>query len=588
MPIISQNTIRTLEKNARCNIDSPISENIIAHIIFTLNKDHPSLIEISARLMAQNPRQVIDGMKAVQGQATFPTLEVTTGNLCRKLKSNYAKLTSIKKPAVHTTLTDSFKVRVLEVPGIGDPSNFAPYVKRGWNKETAKSAITYLAHTCGRFFQENPNPTEEELSEFQQQELADAFAPILSDSASDETLTARQHKTYNNLCSNFYRARAVQQFLLEHHPEGNWPQTLIPLLPRITAPSIEPLKTITFEQYVKLCCLLKRLCQASVPHAYAGLLQAQCGTRIGESCAPLIGEFQLHDNGFCGRYYVQHQTTRDRQRTDILKNEYSYRYVYFCKLLCDMIELRKTQLQSAGYSLDDIATMPFASTTKLPKLFLNKNEVSHFLRTLLVRVGCDAKWLESEAARIYCRGAIAGTKDDLDPCAHKLRSTLATFYGNGGIPSDTLDAILGHKNLANLKKDYASESVANTICSQIDRTIYLGSLCGTTNPAYQDINVQQPCQYHLHGNNQYIFTAETDCYLMLNINSLEPASDISLQLPKSVPVANLLMDTIPNTLEHIRTRPILQPQVDPSIVEKWIEEAMNLDITDLIEVYGEP
>ena len=189
---------------------------------------------------------------------------------------------------------------------------------------------------------------------------------------------------------------------------------------------------------------------------------------------------------------------------------------------------------------------------------------------------------------MFCMGALAGSKDDLDVCAHKLRSTLATFYGNGGISSDTLDAILGHKNQANLKKDYASESAANQICCQIDRTIYLGSLCDTTNPAYQSINIQQPCQYQLHGNHQYMFTIESDSYLMLNLTSLEPASDISLKLPNNVLAENLLIDTIPNTLEHIRTRPILQPQADPSIVEKWIDEAMKLDITDLIEKYGEP
>ena len=196
----------------------------------------------------------------------------------------------------------------------------------------------------------------------------------------------------------FKEARVIQQYLLDNYP-GEWPETKIPVLGRYAVGKFEEIKSIGYERYIKFCVLLVRCCEIGIPHAFAAAGEALCGERIGESCAPLIGDFERQ--GDIGRYYVEYQIDKYGNRTNILKNPQSYRYVFFGNLMNYIIDLRIKQLMMAGVDTDAMENMPFAAKLSEPYTFLRKETVSSFIRELLVLCGCDEDWIRREAERLF-------------------------------------------------------------------------------------------------------------------------------------------------------------------------------------------
>ncbi|MGM9602427.1 MAG: hypothetical protein ACI3W5_12715, partial [Faecousia sp.] len=382
----------------------------------------------------------------------------------------------------------------------------------------------------------------------------------------------------------FAQAAIVQQYLLEHHSEISWPQTPIPVMPHILTPSIENIKSIEYEQYIKLKTLIVRCCHARVPYAFAASGTVICAERMGESCAPLIGDFEIY--GDFGRYYLEYQIDNDNQRTDELKNEYSERFVAFGQLMIDLINLRKAQLAEDGYSDAEIFIMPFGATASAPYEFLNKAKVSSFVRKLLTLVGCNEQWLEQQANKMFAAAEAEGNREDLDVGAHELRSTIATFAGNGGMSTEMLDAYLGHVNPRNKKGDYSTLEDAERVCRILDRCLLHGSLCATSNPAITPVPITVSHSYHLEGNSAYRFQCDTDMYVEFDLTTLECGDNITIQFPAECKSNVLQRRTVPDTIADKRTRPILLKLPDPETVEKWITEAKQIDLTDIIKHYG--
>lgn len=253
----------------------------------------------------------------------------------------------------------------------------------------------------------------------------------------------------------------------------------------------------------------------------------------------------------------------------------------------DMIKLRVSQLEALGHTHEAIGKMPLAALHKTPTSFLDKNKASAFLRALLNLVGCDERWLEAQAAQMYAAAAAAGNSEDLEVCAHTLRSTIATFACNGGVEAEAVDAFLGHKNDVNRKKDYASWAVAQALSSKLERCIYLGSLCKTTNPAYAPVMAKEGQRYVLDGNMKYRFEAKRDIYATFDLQNLHPGSVLKIRMPKQKGEEPFWVRTAPNDMAKIGTVAILQPLSDEDEVEKWIAEAHEINLDALILKYGE-
>lgn len=586
---LTQKNFTSLNAGQRVTLDSPVDDNMTAHLILSPKGEERTLIR--GYLTSLNPKTRITSVKEkTKTSISYESLPYDVRDLKNALIKSYKQL---NKPTarLRAIRPDTLAAQVMAIPDIKNPDNFRKYVPRGWGKNTASTAVSYFARTFGHFYQTSGfEATEADYLQFFENEIDRIYDTHFQRPCKNGIIVKqRRENIYNDLISRWRNARIVQLYLLENHPEFEWPATLIPLEPRYKSASTEETKTISYRQYITVLTLLKRLCMAEVPYSYAAHLEAVCGARIGESCAPYIKEFEITSD--YGRYYVEFQIDKNGNRTNVLKNKYSYRFVFYMDFLKEMIDLRKNQLVNAGFSADEIPNFPYASSSNNPHSFLSKQKVSAFLKEVLILAGCDEEWIKQESDRLFITSKATGNEEDLEVTAHLLRRTIATFLANGGIPIEVVDAILGHENEANKTEDYASEDKAREVCAMIDRAIYLGSLCKSSNPAFSPVNISTNTSANLHGNTAYSFVIQEDTYASINIACLEAGHAIRITAADNSPQLALFADSLldknnllspRDTIENNHSRPILPALPSPAEVERWIFEANQIDLTEII------
>ena len=580
---ISKEIMEKLERGCSYEFESAICENVVAKTKLVLQDGS---ILISSRLYTQIPVQKI---KEVPPQSTrsrnINVLPYDIRNIHNALASKYiASINSSKKRDKKSN--KEFPQRVYDVPGILCPENYSSYVAKGWGEGTTKQAVSYFANTIGKIYElYGDDATRVDFEEFREKEVERIYKANFQRPCKDGTIvTKRREQIYMGVNQRFKEARVIQQYLLDNYP-GEWPETKIPVLGRYAVGKFEEIKSIGYERYIKFCVLLVRCCEIGIPHAFAAAGEALCGERIGESCAPLIGDFERQ--GDIGRYYVEYQIDKYGNRTNILKNPQSYRYVFFGNLMNYIIDLRIKQLMMAGVDTDAMENMPFAAKLSEPYTFLRKETVSSFIRELLVLCGCDEDWIRREAERLFVASVVTGTDEDLDVSAHILRRTLATVWGNGGVHPDDVDAVLGHKNEKNLHKSFASWRDAKRIFGEITRSFHFGSMVECQNPAYCVNTISSPCKFRLHGNSKYSFHCETDLWVDVDLVTLEGNDAVYINVPKQCSAKDFLRREVPDTCESRESRPILPRLPAESDIEKWIADARLIDISKIIKRYGE-
>lgn len=582
MAIISSAALKAIKRGEKYVLEVNLGDNLAAHVQMKLKNN---VVKVQAYLMTLDPRaRVLDATKITRTCKSLKTLEVDVRNICSALLT---KINGAEKKMTKNYTNKEFSKRVLSVPGIMDPKNYIHYVTRGWGQSTTEGAVKYYANTIGGVYERfGSDATYDDFITFRDEEIDRIYAAEYSHPCKDGLVVQkRRQDIYNGVIERFGRATVVQKFLLEKYPEMDWPNTPIPVMPRYRTGARENIKTITMEQYIVSVVIIVRLCRAGCPYAFASLCEVLCAARIGESCAPLVGDFEL-SNG-CGRYYIDYQIDRNRQRTNILKNPQSHRFIYFGELMIDMIKTRISQLEEAGYSPEKHREMPFASSLKSPNDFLDKSKVSGFLRRILVLAGCDESWLEREAERLYIAAEATGNRDDVGVGAHEYRSTLTTFWLNGGMDQLTVDALLGHENELNRDEDYASWQAGKRIVAEMERAICLGSLTMSRNPATNPIVIDEDINFTLKGNKAYQFYCPEDTYFELDIETLEGNDEIILLADKCVSSASFVRREIPDSARDKEARPILANLPNKEEVEKWIEAAYKIDLSDVLERYGQ-
>lgn len=320
MAIITAQAKKALELKNTYKLEHIINTEIVA--VVTLKPQVDGKIVVSVFLMTQNPRQRIQDVNGMQGTAIgMATVEATVRNLCVSIHKKYKDMMSPSTVARQRGSSVEFVARVEAIDDVRNPRNFDPYVKKGWGEKTADAAVTYYSNTFGKFYEQYGEDADtEDFEEFRAGEVDRIYKKqYIRTDVNVEVIQRRRDGIYNSLNTRFSYAAAVQKFLLENHPEGNFPVTPIPVSIRTTARSAERVKAISMEQYIKLVAILQQLCLANVPYGFAVLLEVVCGARIGESCAPLIGDFELKPDH--GRYYICHQVDQKEERTDVLKND---------------------------------------------------------------------------------------------------------------------------------------------------------------------------------------------------------------------------------------------------------------------------
>lgn len=594
MQLVNKNAIENLKAGKKVKFDVPVTDSVAVHLFLSPKGGEQTAIR--GYLISLNPKSRITAVKEKsKTSSSYNSLPYDVRDLRNSLIREFESLnkSSARPRAIRP---ESFGAQVMEIDDIENPNNFTSYVPRGWGKTTASAAVSYYARTFGAFYEEyGYDAAEADYHSYLESEIKKIYASRYQNPCNDGSIILqRRASIYNGLMTRWSQARVVQQYLLDNHPEIDWPSTLIPVEPRYKAVSSEELKTISFQQYITVLTLLKRLCIAKVPYAYAALLEAVCGARVGESCAPKISEFEISSS--YGRYYIDTQIDKNGNRTHDLKRPCSHRYVFFVGFLKNMWNLRKEQLSEDGFSAEEIPDFPFASSAQNPHAYLSKQKVSSFLKEILTLAGCNQEWIKLESERLFITALATENEDDLDVTAHLLRRSIATFFANGGIPIEYVDAILGHENPVNEKIDYASEDKAHEICAIIDRAIYLGSLCKTNNPAYTPVDISGNISAKLHGNNVYSFVVQEDAFMSLNLACLEAGHPIKITVTDRTPQLDLFSDPVidkqnlvspRNAIESDHTRPILPALPSTEEVECWIDEASQIDLTEIINKWRE-
>lgn len=581
--MISKSILNNLKAGNAMKMEASVTDNLVARI--TLKPLETPKIKVAVYLATQAPAQRIADVAAMTATVQdYIAIETTVSNLISALVTRYkAKTTPL---VAKMRRAEDFCGKVLDIQGIYNPDNYNCYTKKGWKKTTTEQAVSYFAHTFGRFYKiYGIDADEHDFAAFRASQVDTLYQRKYerSESVGEAKVKSRRDALYDSLNSRWKQAAIVQRYLFDCHPEVGWPETPIPITVSTCCARSEQVKSISYEQYVKVLAILARLCQKEIPYAYAGLLEAVCGARIGESCAPLIGEMQIDGN--YGRYYIDHQINQYGERTEQLKNEASYRFVFFGAFLCDLVRLRVEQLKQAGYTEAEIASIPLASKHNTSMEHLKKTRVSTFLREVLELVGCDAAWLEAAAVTMFTNNFISGNADDIEICAHKLRAMLTTLLANGGVDANTVDAILGHESVNNSRKDYATWSAAIAIIHKIQRCINLGKLSSSKHVAETPIVVSDPSYFLLDGNNSYEFIPEQDMYMEVNIKSLEPGTALDLELPQAA-LDCLQQQSMPLKEGYYDTCPVLPVLPATETINQWVDEVNKMDLMNLIQKYG--
>ena len=580
------NRFRKCEGEGKYHFTAQLGDNVDAKV-FLRRLDNEG-IYVRAYLMTRSPSKRIEEIGEVSCTVrSVDTLDIDVRDLCNKLLKNlhdYRKSASSPPKRTRRDLAE----KVMSIPNIMEPDNYRKYIgRREWGPDTTEDAVKYFANTIGRGVIDvyGDDASTDEIMEFVETEIDRIYDAKYQHPTKDGTVIKRRREDiYNGIVSRMARARVVQMYLIDNYPDEGW-GTLLPLVPRYTTSSAEEIKAVTYEQYIKLCALVKRLCVAGYPLAFCALGEVCSGERVGESSAHLVGDFDLRET--YGRCYINHQLDDHGVRTNKLKNIYSYRYVSFAGMRHEMILLRRAQLAAMGYTEDQYAMMPLGAYDDTPYEFIGKQKVSSFIRILLKMVGCDEKWLDKEAEKMFIAAKAGGDSEDVDVSAHLLRRTIATFLSNGGMSADDVDAVLGHKNEENKDTDYGSWDKAQELSAIMERAVTLGSLCRTSNPAYTPVPLSDNVDFQLMGNTCYQFYAEADSYLEIDVTSMEPEAGVSVMVPEPYRSTSFHLRNPVDTIISRRERPILPKLQSSEEVERWIREAEEIDLSMFIKGGGE-
>ena len=478
--------------------------------------------------------------------------------------------------SVNHRSTKNFKAQVEAVPGIRTPSSFGiRKTKRYLAQSTLDARVTYFIETIGAMYQHFG--TFDVPEAMQEDYRTDLVSKIYERQKRHGGAGSTRDEIANAVNQKWRESNEILEYCRKTDPESVWPAYPIPYAPSISTGSIELLKVMPWERYIKCLVLLYRACMARIPEAFACTGCATVGMRIGESCAPKLGQFEFNDDA--GRYYVGHQIDKTNQLTDKLKNIYSYRYIPVFGVFRDIYNLRKNQLKSDGFSEAEINEAFLASDPNSLQTPVKRSRVQRFVKKLLFLTGISREEIELISASA---GGEAGNDSDHDFTSHFFRRVFATYAANGGLLLKEVDATLGHENEENKKEDYAGWDKIELLTQKLSRAIYVGSLTSSQNPAHTPYKLSGNVLLNLSGNYQYRFIAENDGYLSLNATTLESDAPISINVLSSDGCGMAVAPTpVYDTKESKEKRPILPKLPSDVLIEKWISEAWTIDISSL-------
>lgn len=89
----------------------------------------------------------------------------------------------------------------------------------------------------------------------------------------------------------------------------------------------------------------------------------------------------------------------------------------------------------------------------------------------------------------------------------------------------------------------------------------------------------------MNGNMSYHFKVEEDMYVDISVLALEPGEEIQIIMPDVCSTNAFFCRSKKDTLESRQNRPILAKLPDAEEVERWIDDAMKINLDSIMEKY---
>ncbi len=359
-------------------------------------------------------------------------------------------------------------------------------------------------------------------------------------------------------------------------PQLALPEIVLPLPQGVSCTMEEQVKALSTEVRVKLSTLLLRLIENGLA---AGAVIMLCGmARTAEACAPLFGEILL--KGDFAVYAILTQANGRAVRIDDLKTDSAYRLIILPKFAVDAILARKQYLNKLGYSDAEIQKMPVVSSPRNPAKMASPDELSAFVRELLIMLGHEADyWKSAEALMEVEPDRDDSGRRERDPSAYVLRRNACTLLCNvAGLDPDLVDALMGHKLLAgSVRWDRFIRRPDNwaQLANQMERIVYHPE--HSANPALRPLAISAEQQEQHDAQIGFVLQATEETDLILAVDAAEAADEIKIELPNR----SALVSVPELTVARNEYAPIIGLLPDKEKMQQWVTEASQINLSSL-------
>lgn len=537
----------------------------------------------------ESPKSKLDNKMTTRRAKTIHGIELLIRDVAVAVGKKYEK--AHRPKVVRAKKTKGFIVEGLKsiIEELKNPDNYVKYIHKRWAASTTEGAVQFLIcsvaplmDTIGEYI------NEDDMLKIKSDLCKRAAGSGHTKKTADGKVKKKSIDTAESgIEDRFRRAGIIYQWALENHPELELPEVEFPKSLRAKKIREEKAKALPDEIRIRFATLIYYLCAMGVNLAYGVALEFFCGLRVSEAAAPLIGELILILNSECkyGKYFVEFQLDKHGNRTPELKKPSSKRYVPLISTMVDIVQMRISQLEAAGFKKDEIMKMPLVSYWKEPTKFVDQDHISAFAKELLQLAGCDDRFMEEASKIMYEHPEYVNGKPVFDLASHLCRRDFATRL-KGHYSVLELDAVLGHENSGNNGKDYASNDTIKKLARELEVCFTFDTNL-TQNPAYQAVKLHGTENLHLIGNTAYLFENTTDKEIVLDLDilSFEPDVDLRIQMDSGVRLESLQRRTPTDTPAKRKGRNIRNRYFDVEFIKKYQMEAEHTDISGLLNKF---
>lgn len=373
----------------------------------------------------------------------------------------------------------------------------------------------------------------------------------------------------------YHKARVI-------HPEAGLPDVTFPTLPAQQVPQEEQIKEFPAEICVKTNRILRRLYDAGITLAGAGIMAQTGGLRVAEAAGLQECSVLSLAGDACDTILVDGQEDRG-SRIDYPKTDAGNRVVPTTDEARTLLCQRMRELELSGILQDHPdGKIPLFGPADQPLTYPRSEKLSELLKAVMELAGCDEAYLTA------AQQEIDPTKKGPAPLrAHQLRhDCFSRWINECGIPQAYADAIGGHAGKDDNKKDMVTEDTIRWLQMMLRRVPFDIDLA--QDPACKPIVCKPDEQISVPDGAAILLEAAEDGVYRIDIGCREPYDAIRI----TAPAGRLNAEAV--TLHHDAFRPgmdaesVIGPRIPPEDLKKWKKEADEIDIGPLIQKYKRP